>query len=155
MVLPRIRIPRISWRDLAVTVGPFVLLLVVAFWIALRYVNPAPPDTIVISTGPEGSVFQVYAKRYTEVLAREGVKLKILPSQGSLENLQRLQATPAEESARHVASRLRQLTRIDVDSIRRARGWRDLRAATEGSQPSRDRRSPLRPRGRAPFRRYR
>src|SRR5881394_2973329 len=90
MVLPRLRIPRISWRDLAVTVGPFALLLAVAFWIALRYVNPAPPDTIVISTGAEGSMFQVYAGRYAKVLARQGVTLKILPSQGSLENLKRL-----------------------------------------------------------------
>jgi NMT1 family protein len=90
MVLPRIRIPRISWRDLTVTLGPFVLLVIVAFWLALHFVKPAPPDTIVISAGPEGSVFQVYAQRYTKVLAREGVKLKILPSQGSLENLKRL-----------------------------------------------------------------
>ena len=43
-----------------------------------------------MTTGPEGSVSQVNAERYAKILARNGVKLKILPSQGSLENLKRL-----------------------------------------------------------------
>ncbi len=90
------RIPRISWRDLFVTLGPFLLLLLVAFWIALRFVRPAPPDTIVITAGAEGSIFQVSAERYQKILARQGVKLKILPSQGSLENLKRLSDPKAQ-----------------------------------------------------------
>src|SRR5436853_3694998 len=52
--------------------------------------QPAPPDTIVMTSGADGSMFQVYAGRYAKILARQGVKLKILPSQGSLENLKRL-----------------------------------------------------------------
>jgi hypothetical protein len=43
-----------------------------------------------MTTGPEGSVSQVNAERYAKILAKNGVKLKILPSQGSLENLKRL-----------------------------------------------------------------
>jgi len=58
----RIRIPfrisRISWRDLAVTLGPIVLLCMIAIWIAFRFVRPAPPDTIVITSGPDGSQFR-------------------------------------------------------------------------------------------------
>jgi TRAP transporter TAXI family solute receptor len=84
------RFAAISWRDLAFTLGPIVLVSVVAIWAAFWFVRPAPPDTITITTGPEGSVFQTYAKRYQKILARNGVKLQILPSQGSLENLRRL-----------------------------------------------------------------
>jgi hypothetical protein len=83
-------IPRISWRDLAITLGPYVLLVIVAFWIAFRFVRPAPPDTIVFTSGPAGSMFQVTAERYRKILAREGVTLKVLPSQGSVENIKRL-----------------------------------------------------------------
>lgn len=83
-------ITRISWRDLALTLGPFVVLLAVALWIASRFVHPAPPDTITISSGPEGSSYALVAERYRKILARQGVTLKILPSQGSLENLKRL-----------------------------------------------------------------
>ena len=85
-----LKISRVSWRDLALTVGPFVLLVIVTLWITLHFVHPAPPNTIVMTAGGEGSMFEVYAGRYAKILARQGVTLKILPSQGSLENLKRL-----------------------------------------------------------------
>jgi len=90
MAIPRLNFSRIYWRDLALTFGTFVLLIVVAFWIALHYVRPAPPRTIVMTGGAEGSSFQISAQRYRDILARQGVTVKVLPSQGSLENLKRL-----------------------------------------------------------------
>ena len=83
-------IPRISWRDLAVTLVPILLLSLFAIWLAFRFVRPAPPDTIIITTGPDGSQFQNMAERYRKILARNDVKLEILPSPGGLENLKRL-----------------------------------------------------------------
>jgi hypothetical protein len=64
----------------------FLVLLFGVFW----FFHSAPPDTITITTGPEDSVFQKMARRYATILARDRVTLKILPSQGSLENLKRL-----------------------------------------------------------------
>ena len=90
LLIPRLKISQVSWRDLALTLGPFVLLLAVVGWITLHFVQPAPPDTIVMTSGAQGSMYEVYAERYAKILARQGVKLKILPSQGSLENLKRL-----------------------------------------------------------------
>ncbi|HEY7238810.1 MAG TPA: TAXI family TRAP transporter solute-binding subunit, partial [Burkholderiales bacterium] len=90
MPVPRFRISTVSWRDAAMTLVPFFLLLIVVLWVTLRFVNPAPPTTIVMTSGAEGSMFQVNAGRYAKILARQGVTLKILPSQGSLENLKRL-----------------------------------------------------------------
>ena len=85
-----LRMPRISWRDLAATLGPILLISVVAIWVALRFVRPAPPDTIIITSGAEGSTFRTSAERYQKILARNGVKMEILPSEGALENLKRL-----------------------------------------------------------------
>src|SRR5690242_4998355 len=90
MLIPRLRISQISWRDVALTYGPFVLLVLVVFWITLHFMQPAPPRTIVMTSGADGSMFEVYAGRYAKILARQGVTLKTLPSQGSLENLKRL-----------------------------------------------------------------
>jgi len=90
MAMPRLKMSRIYWRDLGLTFGPFVLLVILAFWIELHYVRPAPPRTIVMTGGTEGSTFQISAQRYREILARQGVTLQVLPSQGSLENLKRL-----------------------------------------------------------------
>ncbi|MCX6906698.1 MAG: C4-dicarboxylate ABC transporter substrate-binding protein, partial [Verrucomicrobia bacterium] len=64
----------------------FVVIICGVFW----FIHSAPPDTVVITSGPEGSVFQTNAVKYASILARNGVKLKILPSQGSQENLLRL-----------------------------------------------------------------
>jgi hypothetical protein len=56
------------------------------FW----FFHSAPPDTLTITSGPKGSIFETNAEKYAQILARDGVKLKILASQGSLENLKRL-----------------------------------------------------------------
>ena len=87
--IPR-RITRISWRDLVASLGPVLLVSALAIWIAVHFVRPAPPDTIVITTGPEGSVGYTSAEKYRTILARNGVTLKILASEGSLDNLKRL-----------------------------------------------------------------
>ena len=84
------RFTGVSWRDLALTLGPILVIGFVAFWLAYRYVSPAPPDTIVITSGADGSPFRGHAEKYRAILARNHVKLEILPSEGSLENLRRL-----------------------------------------------------------------
>lgn len=87
---PLPRIPRIAWADLAEAVGPVLLLTVAAILLALHFVRPAPPGTITLSSGPDGSNFRTVAERYAKILARKGVTLKILPSEGSQQNLDRL-----------------------------------------------------------------
>jgi TRAP-type uncharacterized transport system substrate-binding protein len=62
------------------------VLALAVFW----FFHSAPPRTIYITSGPEGSAFQKSAEKYRAILARDGVKLKILSSAGSLENLKRL-----------------------------------------------------------------
>ena len=89
---PRIllRITRISWRDLFATSIPVILASVVAIAVAYRFVQPAPPDTITLTSGPAGSSLRVIAERYRSILARNGIRLEIIPSDGSLQNLERL-----------------------------------------------------------------
>ena len=84
------RFSEISIRDLAISAGPLVLVTAIVIGAAYWYVRPAPPDTITIITGPPDSVFQRTAEKYRKILARNGVNLRILPSEGSLENLKKL-----------------------------------------------------------------
>jgi TRAP-type uncharacterized transport system substrate-binding protein len=56
----------------------------------LMLMNSAAPNTITIASGPNGSVFQNNAEKYKKILAREGVTLKILPSEGSMDNFKKL-----------------------------------------------------------------
>ena len=86
----RARLVAISWRDLALTLGPILLLSMIGIWVAIRFVRPAPPSSITITSGPDNSIFRNTAEKYRSILARNGITLRILPSNGSLENLQRL-----------------------------------------------------------------
>ncbi len=64
-------------------------LLVLAYWLSSRF-NPAPPRHITFSAGSTGGAYDAYAKAYAADLAKQGVKVTVLPSAGSLENLDNL-----------------------------------------------------------------
>jgi TRAP-type uncharacterized transport system substrate-binding protein len=80
----------VSWRDLAATSAPVLLAMTAAILMAVHFLKPAPPSTLTMVGGPEGSAFRRAAERYQNILARSGVKLKILPSEGSQDNLRQL-----------------------------------------------------------------
>ena len=61
-------------------------LILAVFW----FFQTAPPKTIILTSGPAGSTFQNFAQGYRTNLASNGVRLVILPSEGSSQNLQRL-----------------------------------------------------------------
>ena len=63
--------------------------LVGVFW-AISVLNPLPPRAVTMTTGSEGGAYHELGKRYREILARSGVELRLLPSEGGIENLRRL-----------------------------------------------------------------
>jgi TRAP-type uncharacterized transport system substrate-binding protein len=69
---------------------PVILILAVLGWAGLRFVQPIPPKTLVMSTGSENNAFALFGERYRQVLARNGIRVKLLPSSGAVENLNRL-----------------------------------------------------------------
>jgi len=74
----------------AVAIIVILLISLSTIFAVFWFFHSAPPDTIIITSGPEGSVYRTNAEKYAKILLRNGVKLKILSSEGSLENLQRL-----------------------------------------------------------------
>jgi len=79
-----------SLRDLLIVGLPLLMVVIAGFWFASRFIQPAPPDTLTISTGGEGGAYQRFGALYKDALARYGVTLIEVPSAGSLENLARL-----------------------------------------------------------------
>jgi hypothetical protein len=77
-------------RDLTLTFAPLVVLVAVLVTLVVWLVDPAPPHTITISAGPRDSAFTVAADAYRTILARNGITLKVLHSDGSRQNLERL-----------------------------------------------------------------
>jgi len=86
----RRRLREYSPRDLLVVGLPLLVLVIAGFWFASRFIQPAPQDTLTISTGSEGGAYQRFSAVYKGVLARYNVTLVEQPSAGSLENLARL-----------------------------------------------------------------
>lgn len=72
------------------TISALILIALVAVLIIFLFIRSAPPKTIIMTSGDDDSMFYKIADKYAKVLARNGVKLKIIKSEGSLENLQRL-----------------------------------------------------------------
>ena len=50
-----------------------------------------PPRTLTMATGSEGGAYYEFGKRYREILARDGIELRLLTTSGAMENLALLQ----------------------------------------------------------------
>ena len=76
--------------------GPVVLLalglLAAAYW----WLDPQPPCTVTLATGPAGSAYADFGQRYAQALAREGIRVRLLPTDGTVSNLQALRAGRAD-----------------------------------------------------------
>src|SRR5262245_38261594 len=83
------RVTQFTWsalRELAVSVGPFVLLTLVLLWIAYLVLDPTPPRRVVLATGPEQGAYAEFGNRYARELARYGISVELRPTAGAAEN---------------------------------------------------------------------
>jgi TRAP transporter TAXI family solute receptor len=72
------------------TYGIGFLVTVLGFVIAYQFVEPAPPSVIRMATGTSLGAYQLFGERYRKELARQGIRLELVPSEGSVENLRSL-----------------------------------------------------------------
>lgn len=79
-----------SLRDLIVTAGPMTVLVIALCYVAYRLVDPSPPKQVTLATGQENSAYEEFGKKYAAALGKFGIKVTLMPSLGSQENLQRL-----------------------------------------------------------------
>ena len=90
-----IRDTLVSARDLAITVGPFVLVAFALLAGAYFVLQPNPPRRVVLATGPEQSDYDEFGKRYAAVLKRHHIEVILRPTEGSSAN-RRLLRNPKE-----------------------------------------------------------
>jgi TRAP transporter TAXI family solute receptor len=67
-----------------------VVVSVVGLWMIIDLFQPMPPSSVAMATGPEGGAYQKYAERYRAILAHEGIELRLVRTNGAMENLDRL-----------------------------------------------------------------
>lgn len=84
-------------RDVLSTWGIALVVVMVTFYVAYQFVEPAPPEHIVFVTGADGGAYQKFGKQYAEYLAREGIDVELRATAGSVDNLMLLNSENAAD----------------------------------------------------------
>ncbi len=85
-----IRYTLISIRDLFVSFGPFIALGVFLLGTAYWWLNPNPPKTVTLATGPAQSAYDELGKKYVAYLKANRITVKVVQTEGSSANLKLL-----------------------------------------------------------------
>src|ERR1044071_993001 len=67
--------------------GVLAVIIALGFFAAYQFVPPAPPRTVRMATGGKGGAYYSFAQKYAASLARDGIRLEIVPTAGSLKNI--------------------------------------------------------------------
>ncbi|MBV8635243.1 MAG: C4-dicarboxylate ABC transporter substrate-binding protein [Burkholderiaceae bacterium] len=76
--------------NLYVSLGMVALVVLGIATAAVIFFSEGTPSSFTIASGPAGSSFERYAEQYKKILARQGITLKIVHSDGSFDNLHKL-----------------------------------------------------------------
>ena len=91
-----LKFTQFSVRDLIVAAAPTILLIAGACLLAYWLVDPAPPRTVRLATGQENSAYEEFGKKYAAALAKHGIKVELISSAGSGDNLRLLKDGKAD-----------------------------------------------------------
>lgn len=86
----------LSVRDMLASAGPVLLLALGLLGAAYWWLDPQPPRTVTLATGPAGSAYADFGQRYAQALARDGIRVQLLATDGPLANLQALREGRAD-----------------------------------------------------------
>jgi hypothetical protein len=95
--LPRsVRTALLSTWDLITSASPLVIAAVGLLWLAYWWLDPMPPKTITLATGPAQSAYSDFGERYAKALRANGIDVVLLPTDGSSANLELLRSGQAD-----------------------------------------------------------
>jgi uncharacterized protein len=66
------------------------LLIILFLGLLIWFLVPTPPNKIVMTTGADNGLYYRFGQELAKELAKEKITLEVLPSAGSLENIERL-----------------------------------------------------------------
>jgi TRAP transporter TAXI family solute receptor len=78
--------------DVASSWGLAIIIVVVGFVFTYQFVEPAPPNSIVLATGQDDGAYSFYGKQFAAYLATQGIETELVATAGSVENLQLLES---------------------------------------------------------------
>lgn len=83
-------IPQFSRQQQWLVAAGLLALLGMVLWALMRYISPAPPRTVVMTTGAAEGAYHQFGEKYKTYLQANGISLQLQTSAGSVQNLERL-----------------------------------------------------------------
>lgn len=77
-------------------VFPILLIFALLLYAGSRFLPPLAPDHFTIATGLPGGIYYESAQKYKALLAKQRVRVEIIPTNGSVESLKLLQEGKAD-----------------------------------------------------------
>jgi TRAP-type uncharacterized transport system substrate-binding protein len=91
-------------RYLVVSSATLVVLTGVLTWLIFALFRPTPPRSVTMAIDPQGSFGAEVVKHYHELLAKDGIDLKVVSSAGAVQSLALLQNPRSGVSIAIIAS---------------------------------------------------
>jgi TRAP-type uncharacterized transport system substrate-binding protein len=85
-------IPSFTRKQVYILLATAMAVLIVFIWLLTRYISPAPPTKIEMTTGASDGASHQFALKYQAYLKANRVTLELKTSTGSVQNLERLNA---------------------------------------------------------------
>jgi len=73
--------------DFVTVWGAIIAIVTAGFVVTYRYVGSPPPTTLRIAAGAANGAYYAFAQQYARSLAADGISLEVVPTAGSVENL--------------------------------------------------------------------
>ncbi len=83
-------------KDFLKVYWPLLALAVIGVVTAFLFMAPAPPKVIRFASGAPGGAYHAYAERYQRLLEEQGVKVELVDTAGSVDNLRLLDQDEAD-----------------------------------------------------------
>ena len=85
-----------SLRDMLASAGPVLLLAAAMLAAAYWWLDPQPRRTVILATGPAGSAYAEFGQRYARALEKDGIRVRLLHTDGPAANLRALRDGDAD-----------------------------------------------------------
>jgi TRAP-type uncharacterized transport system substrate-binding protein len=87
-------------------------------WILFATLRPLPGRDLTLATGPPDSVYARVGERYRQILARDGVRLRLVPTNGAIDNVKLLEDPHSGVDAAFVqAGTIKEKEASDLESL--------------------------------------
>lgn len=104
--------------DIAWTALPVLLAILGGLIIIFYALDPVPPKNIRIATGQANATYDLIGQKYRDAIKAHGIEVTLVPSAGSLENIELLRSGKADVAIVQNAGLDREITdRHEIDSL--------------------------------------